>query len=210
MSGKKKALIATLSAGALGGTSTGVYYSVDKSSYIDRKLRSEGFQILTDYDNNDNDWTPVLNKYKTARKNVRSNSANETLPKLKKKCNIAISNRSSNNEDYLFARQWCVKEETVTTILSRGKYKVLNSNESKNLDNDDWNNRIQLVLNSKDEYKELKTKLQNEADSNRKIAIIRKECADMTNSQKTTTTEDFGERFEKSRILCAIKKKDNT
>ncbi|OAL10019.1 hypothetical protein A6V39_03840 [Candidatus Mycoplasma haematobovis] len=192
---------------ASAGIGTGTYFAIDKSNLINVQLKSEGFNTAVE----ERDWATILDKYKLATKNhfgTVAEAQKETPTGLKEKCKNALQNKSSNRKGYLVARQWCVKPETITTVLTRGKRKVLEADADKNIDHPEWQEVIRKLNKSTFAPQEFKNAI-NSKTGEEAITAIKAKCHELTNQNNVTINEDFGDKFENTREWCSIKKPDD-
>ncbi|OAL10027.1 hypothetical protein A6V39_03880 [Candidatus Mycoplasma haematobovis] len=198
--------------GAVGGALALGSYSLINTQNIQGRLKEEDFEILDT--EKDEGWDTILSAYKKAKSNTfqeESKLSSETTEGLRKKCKDTLNKKSNVSASYLLARQWCVKERTVTDILEKQKFKVLKTEATvgitkTNKDDDHWTTKSKTYSTSNSKHK---IKIDNQNQGTIDKEKIKAACKALNTAELKTTSDGFNEKLEQVREWCTIKKTDN-
>ncbi|OAL10579.1 hypothetical protein A6V39_00745 [Candidatus Mycoplasma haematobovis] len=209
--GKAVALVSAL--GAVGGgvaVASGAFNQSEKQQpqqktedviTISSKLASEGF----DTNVTDTEWEALLNAHNAVQDgNIFEATSSEQKDKawLTKKCRGALGKGEEDSANYLLARQWCVKETSISTLFGKegSKHKLLSTDERNTETNQsEWTQKINSLKTNDSEKQKLKVKLDKGDAEN--IVEIKKVCATIVATK--TTVKEFNEKLELAKNWCS-------
>ncbi|OAL09962.1 hypothetical protein A6V39_03555 [Candidatus Mycoplasma haematobovis] len=194
----------------LSNPNTQINESSDRSVLhsISGKLKEEGFIVLNTTKNENSDWTTILTAYKLEKTNTftgqedKGSNVNEAY--LQSKCAEILNNKADDISNYKLAKRWCVKEETINTILQKRGYTVLSAGEDKSNETNAWKKLVQELL--KDNSKFAVAKLtQGPQKEDMNIKALKAGCQTLKTEETKTTSSDFETNIELTQSWCSVK-----
>lgn len=196
-----KVFTGIVGASAVGGLSYGAIM-LNKGPTVKSKLLSEGFELASN-----GDWKGLFEEHeknnppkKNIFKDEDGKEKNEAW--LQAKCKEVLRKNHEDNDSYKLATQWCVKKETIKTILSKEgkKFRFLDTTEgSEGKDKDYWTKKIADLKNNPEAINKLLTPKTKETITENDLKT---KCKEMENVE--TISDDFNDKFELAKAWCSV------
>ncbi|OAL10025.1 hypothetical protein A6V39_03870 [Candidatus Mycoplasma haematobovis] len=211
MSLASKIVAGIATTGAVGGVLALGSYSLINTQNIQGRLKEEGYVPLDT--EKDTGWNTILIAYKVAKSNTFVTGPQlqqQEIKDLRDKCREALRQSSNNNENYLKARQWCVEERNISSILDKLGLRALQtepkSGSSTNTDDQNWETKATEYRDSTSKHKITITPVNQEPVDKEKIKAA---CKTLNTTELKTTSDGFNDKLEQFKEWCAIKKDSN-
>ncbi|OAL10589.1 hypothetical protein A6V39_00795 [Candidatus Mycoplasma haematobovis] len=168
---------------------------------IRERLAGFGYQVLK-FDGDADEWSKLDLAYKA--ESTSSKKFSGTVTDLKEQCKIILT-RGPNDDIYNLARRWCVKEDSIKSILERNKYTKLEKTSSKSTERSKWEEKINAMKDAPTETIKIDIDF-NTGDTNSWITALEKACdALMEDSIKTHNQDEFEKKYIQAKSWCAVK-----